>query len=176
MREKREAKHSLAILETEVAHIREKLRKLLTLLENNARLVWFEGISTNRRHFDERESDYLSHRIETFRLSDFDGRRLAELTSQIRDAETEVERLDKAAKKYGISPHFIGIHRQRIMLSGSPFDFSNLFLTLLDPRGQLVESGVYCRNQGFSGEMDSHDENEKRGPNTPFRSTTSCQR
>jgi hypothetical protein len=102
VRERKAAKHTLALLQTEVGHIREKLRKMVLLLENNAHLVWIDGASTNEHYLDARLNDYVSGKLEEFQLSDLDGKRIADLTSRIRDTMDELERLNKEAAKHGV--------------------------------------------------------------------------
>jgi hypothetical protein len=102
VRERKAARNTLALLQTEVSQVREKLRKMVLLLENNAHLVWIDGASTNEHYLNARLNDYVSGKLEEFQLSDLDGRRIAALTSRVRDAMVELERLDIEAKKHGV--------------------------------------------------------------------------
>jgi hypothetical protein len=101
VRERREAKNRLDLLSTQLFHTRETLKKLIGLMENNAHLIWFEGVSTGATPAD-REGDYLSGRIRTFRVEEIDGRKIADLTSQIREAQKEYSRLSDEASKYDL--------------------------------------------------------------------------
>jgi hypothetical protein len=102
VRERHTARRALAVLETEVSQVCAKLGKLVRLLERNAHLVWIAKASTNERYLNERLNDYMAEKLPEFQLSDIDGKRIADLTSRLRDAIDEVERLDKEAVKYGL--------------------------------------------------------------------------
>lgn len=102
VRERKTAKHTLAVLQTEVGQVREKLRKMVLLLENNAHLVWIDGVSTGEHFVSDRLNDYVSGTLPEFQLSDLDGKRIASLTSRFREAMADLARLNKEAEKYGL--------------------------------------------------------------------------
>jgi CRISPR/Cas system-associated protein Cas5 (RAMP superfamily) len=94
LRQRKEAKENLATLAAEAKRIGEKLSVLSGYLIHNPHYVWFEATSTNTKY-------RRPGMEESFRLSDFDSKKIADLTTQIRNAMDEVERLNNEAGKLG---------------------------------------------------------------------------
>ena len=94
MSQKKEAEQKLAMLEAQATQIADKMSVMADLLRRNPRVVWFDGISTNTR--------YPRNSVTPkFKVGDFDGKAIADLTSQIRDTTDEVNRLTQDAAKLG---------------------------------------------------------------------------
>lgn len=90
----------LALLKEEAARIGKVLGSLAGYMGNNVEYIWFDGISTNE--------NYSHPRGNSFSVADEDGVRIAKLTSEIRDAKDQIERLSQHARDLGLqSPPLI---------------------------------------------------------------------
>jgi hypothetical protein len=92
LRQRKEAHQRLAMLQAEAKRIGEKLGTLSGILVRHPHDVWFEAASTNTGYRRDEES---------FKLADIDSKKIADLTSQIRDALDEVKRWNDEARKLG---------------------------------------------------------------------------
>lgn len=91
--DKREAEKKQAMLKKEAERLGNVLENLAGYLRGNVEYVWFCGASTNEH--------YPHPRGDVFSVSDVDGQRIAELTSEIRNTMDEIKRLNGEARALG---------------------------------------------------------------------------
>jgi hypothetical protein len=91
--EKRAAEQRLAVLKEEIRRIGDALGTLSGYCRGNAEYIWFTGESTNE--------NYPHPRGDSFSIPDVDGKRLAKLTSELRDVKDEIRSLTRSARQLG---------------------------------------------------------------------------
>jgi hypothetical protein len=94
MREKAEAKRKLDQLIAKAGQLGARLTALGEMLQQSPQNVMFEGISTNIK--------YVSPGAGSFRAHEVNGKEIAELTTAIRDAMEEVDRVKQRAERLGV--------------------------------------------------------------------------
>jgi hypothetical protein len=91
--DKRQAEKKLAMLKEEAKRYGEVLGTLAGFLHGNVEYIWFDGVSTNE--------NYPHPRGDSFSVEDVDGRKIAQLTSEIRNTKDEIKRLSQQARDLG---------------------------------------------------------------------------
>jgi len=90
---KKEAELHLALVQSQVKRAIGVLAAVASVESIHPEHIWFTGVSTN--------TNYEHPHGESFRVEDVDGRTLARLTSDLRDAKDKVKELCEEAQKLG---------------------------------------------------------------------------
>jgi hypothetical protein len=91
LREKKEAEIHLALVQTQVKRAIGVLAAIASVGSIHPEHIWFTGVSTN--------TNYEHPHGEAFRVEDVDGRTIARLTSELRDAKDRVKELREEAER-----------------------------------------------------------------------------
>jgi prefoldin subunit 5 len=94
IREKREAEAKVSRLEAKAKGAGNLLVRLGSILQSSPQHTHFEAASTNVK--------MIPANTEIFKQNEIDGKQIAQLTNELRDAIEELERVKKRVQPYGV--------------------------------------------------------------------------